>query len=163
MGERALDESQVFRAAVGCAQHLGVKRFRFVGVTLPRDCAPEAHFGANFYPLNLERIAVACNSGFPLLASSRLLPAKPTHALRCSRSFKTLVVRAPDAVLGSVDPQTHRFSPSSTSSPDEMPRMEATSADLSRASARVHASFSGLSDEYSSFIDLKSPGDDGGV
>ena len=35
---------------------LGVKRFRFVGVTLPRDCASEAHFGADFYPLNLERI-----------------------------------------------------------------------------------------------------------
>ena len=54
---------------------LGVKRFRFVGVTLPRDCAPEAHFGADFYPLNLERIDVACNSGFPL-------PARPPHALQ---------------------------------------------------------------------------------
>ena len=36
------------------------------GVTLSRDRALEAHFGADFYPLNLERIAVACNSGFPL-------------------------------------------------------------------------------------------------
>ena len=41
----------------------------------------------NFYPLNLERIAVACSSGFPLPASSRLLLARPTHALQCSRSF----------------------------------------------------------------------------
>ena len=54
------------------------------GVTLPRVCAPKAHFGADFYPLNLKRIdAVACNSGFPLLPdSSGLLPARPTHALR---------------------------------------------------------------------------------
>ena len=72
----------------------GVRRFRFVGATLPRDRAPEAHFGADFYPLNLERIAVACNSGFPLPASSRLMPARPTHALRCCRYFKKLVVRA---------------------------------------------------------------------
>ena len=58
-----------------------MKRFRFVGVTVPRDRAPEAHFGADFHPLNLERIAVACNSGFPLSASSVLLPARATHAL----------------------------------------------------------------------------------
>ena len=45
------------------------------GVTLPQDCAPEAHFGADFYPLNLERIAVACNSSFPLPA--RLLDYCP--------------------------------------------------------------------------------------
>ena len=45
---------------------LGAKRFRFVGVTLPRDRASEAHFGADFYSINLERIAVACYSGFPL-------------------------------------------------------------------------------------------------
>ena len=44
----------------------GVKRFQFVRATLLRDRAPEAHFGADFYPLNLERIAVACNSSFPL-------------------------------------------------------------------------------------------------
>ena len=59
---------------------VGMKRFRFVGVTHPRVRAPEAHFGADFYPLNLERIAIACNSGFPLPASSGLLPARPTHA-----------------------------------------------------------------------------------
>ena len=53
----------------------------FHGATLPWDCAPEAHFGADFYPLNLERIAVACSSGFPLPDSSGLLPARPTHAL----------------------------------------------------------------------------------
>ena len=63
-------------------QGSGVKRFRFVGVTLPRDCAPEAHFGAAFFPLNLECIAVACNSSFPLPASSGLLPSRPSHALR---------------------------------------------------------------------------------
>ena len=51
------------------------------GDTSTRLC-PEAHFGANFYPLNLERIDVACNAGFPLPASSGLLPARPTHALR---------------------------------------------------------------------------------
>ena len=38
-----------------------------------------------FYWLNQARIAVACSSGFPLPASSRLLLARPTqHALRCS-------------------------------------------------------------------------------
>ena len=42
----------------------------------------EAHFGADFYTLNLERIAVACNSGFPLPDSSGLLPARQTQALR---------------------------------------------------------------------------------
>ena len=59
-----------------------MKRFRFVGVTLPRDRVPEAHFGADFYLLNLECIAVACNPGVPLPDSSGLLPARPTHALR---------------------------------------------------------------------------------
>ena len=37
---------------------------------------------ADFCPINLERIAVACNSSFPLPARSVLLPARPTHALR---------------------------------------------------------------------------------
>ena len=59
----------------------------------------------DFYPLNLERIAVACSSGFPLPASSRLLTARPTHAVRCSRSFKTLVIRAPIAVLQVLTPK----------------------------------------------------------
>ena len=59
----------------------------------------ENAFHLPYNPLNLERIAVACNSGFPLPASSGLLPARPTHALRCSRSFKKLVVRAPITVL----------------------------------------------------------------
>ena len=40
------------------------------------------HSGTNFYPLNLERIAIACNFGFPLPDSSGLLLARPTHALR---------------------------------------------------------------------------------
>ena len=62
----------------------GVKQFRFVGVTLPRDRAPEAHFGADFDSLNLECIAVVCNSSFPLPASSEILPARPTHASRTS-------------------------------------------------------------------------------
>ena len=53
----------------------------------------------DFYPLNLERIVVACSFGFPLPASSRLLPARPTLSLRCSMSFKTLVVGAHIAVL----------------------------------------------------------------
>ena len=61
---------------------LGMKPLRFVGATLSRDSAPEAHFDADFYPLDLERIVVACKSGFPLPASSGLLPARPTHALR---------------------------------------------------------------------------------
>ena len=61
---------------------VAVKRFRFVGATLPRNRAPEAHFGADYYTLNLERISVACSSGFPLPASSGFLPARPTHALR---------------------------------------------------------------------------------
>ena len=64
------------------AGNIGVKLFRFVWAILPRDCAPEAHFGADFYPLNLECIiAVVCNSGFQLSASSGLLPARSTHAL----------------------------------------------------------------------------------
>ena len=50
--------------------------------------------------INLKRIAVACNSGFPLPVWLLSLPVWPTHALRCSRSFKTLVVRACIAVLG---------------------------------------------------------------
>ena len=45
-----------------------------------RTCYVCLVFG--FYPLNLERIAVACSSGFPFPASSGLLPARPTHALR---------------------------------------------------------------------------------
>ena len=48
---------------------------------------------------SLERIAVACSSGFSLPISSRSFPARPTHALRCSRSVKTLVVWAPFAGL----------------------------------------------------------------
>ena len=64
------------------ASIIGVKRFQFVGVTLPRDRAPEVHFGADFYPLNLERIAVACSSGSPLPDSYGLLPSsRPTYAL----------------------------------------------------------------------------------
>ena len=46
---------------------VGLKRFRFVGATLPQDCAPEAHCSADFYPINLSRIAVVCNSGFDCL------------------------------------------------------------------------------------------------
>ena len=37
------------------------------GDTSVRSCARDEHFGADFYPINLERIAVACSSGFPLL------------------------------------------------------------------------------------------------
>ena len=61
-------------------------------------CA-KVHFGAAFYPLNLEHIAVACSSDFPLPNGSILLPARPKHALKYFRSVKTLVVRAPIAVL----------------------------------------------------------------
>ena len=32
------------------------------------DTSALRHFGADFHPLNLEHIAVACNSGFPLPA-----------------------------------------------------------------------------------------------
>ena len=39
---------------------------KLLGVTLLKDSAPEAHFSADFYPLNLERIAVACSSEFLL-------------------------------------------------------------------------------------------------
>ena len=39
---------------------------KLLGLTLPKDCAPEAHFGADFYPLHLKCIVVACRSGFPL-------------------------------------------------------------------------------------------------
>ena len=51
---------------VGAA--VGVKRFRFVEVTHPRDRAPGAYFGDDFYTVSLERIVVACNSSFPLPA-----------------------------------------------------------------------------------------------
>ena len=53
----------------------------------------------DFYPPNIEGIAVACSCGFPLPATSRFLPARPTHALRCFRYFKKLVVRDGIAVL----------------------------------------------------------------
>ena len=60
---------------IGVGVGVGVKRYRFVRVTLIRERISEAHFCADVEPLSLERFAFACNSGFPLPASSRLLPA----------------------------------------------------------------------------------------
>ena len=78
----------------GCLVLRGCNRGETIpvrGVTIPPDCAPEAHFGADFYPLNLEHIAVACNSGFPLPDSSGLLAARSTHyghvMAACSSTF----------------------------------------------------------------------------
>ena len=59
-----------------------MKRFRFVGRHFHEIVRPRRTSAPTFYPLNLERIAVACNSGFPLPDNSGLLPARPTHALR---------------------------------------------------------------------------------
>ena len=54
---------------------------KLLGATLLRDCAPEAYFGADFYPTNLERIDIACSSVFPLPDTSGVLFARLTHAL----------------------------------------------------------------------------------
>ena len=75
-----------------------------------------------YYLLNPERIAVACNFSFPLPVSSRLLLSRPTRVLRCSRYFKTLIVRAPIAVLEvstheSSQPYLAHSSTSSSSAP----------------------------------------------
>ena len=56
------------------ARTFGIPRYKlrfvgrptFIGATFPWNFGPEAHFRADFYPLNLERIAVACSSDFPL-------------------------------------------------------------------------------------------------
>ena len=56
----------------------------------------------NIYPINLDRISVACSSGLPLLDRSKLLPA-----LRCSRLFKKNCSPGGHCCTRSVNPQRY--------------------------------------------------------
>ena len=56
----------------------------------------------NIYPINLDRISVACSSGLPLLDRSKLLPA-----LRCSRLFLKKISPGGHCCTRSVNPQRY--------------------------------------------------------